>query len=159
MLYRRETRLQSFFTLELHTASLTSLSNLLLTSSGKENSNANIYKESSPENHHVKIHHYSFFGRQSAFRARRKQPMRSATPRPRPPGNWEHFGWTYSTSILLVSKFFSKQFNKILAAYIVRVELIKGKNLKGAQNVQQIVPYPAIKHYMESQPINGQMSY
>lgn len=52
----------------------------------------------------------------------------------------ENFDWTYSISIPLVPQSLSKGFNKTLEAYVVKVELITGKNLKGAQNVQQIVP-------------------
>lgn len=52
----------------------------------------------------------------------------------------ENFDWTYSISIPLVPQSLSKGFNKTPEAYVVKVELIKGKNLKGAQNVQQVVP-------------------
>lgn len=65
----------------------------------------------------------------------------------------EHFDWIYSTSILLVPKFLSKQFNKILAAYVVRVELIKGKNLKGAPKCSANSSLPRYKTY--GKPANG----
>lgn len=51
----------------------------------------------------------------------------------------KNFDWTYLISIPLVPKSLSKKFNKTLEAYVVKVELIKGK--KGIpKNVQQIVP-------------------
>lgn len=134
--------------LKLHTTSLSSLSNLLLYSVGKRNSKANICKEFLSENHHVKIHHYSSFRRQSAFHIRKKKAAFEIPPQKK--STWNTLIESIQPQFYLSPNSFPSNLTKTLVACVVKVELIKGKNLKGAQTVQEIAPYPDIKHYMES---------